>query len=73
MIALFAAVGIAAYLVVRYGLRVPFAQCRWILIAVLVVGGAPLVIGPVRKLFAREFGSDLLAGLSIITSALLGE
>jgi cation transport ATPase len=66
-------VGIGAYLVVRYALRAPFTQCRWILIAVLIVGGAPLVIGLVRKLFAREFGSDLLAGMSIVTSALLGE
>lgn len=73
MIALFAAVGIAAYLVVRYALRAPFTQCRWILITVLIAGGAPLLIGLVRKLFAREFGSDLLAGLSIVTSALLGE
>jgi heavy metal translocating P-type ATPase len=40
---------------------------------VLVIGGAPLVIGLARKLFAGEFGSDLLAGMSIITSALLGE
>jgi heavy metal translocating P-type ATPase len=73
IIALFAAVCIAGYLVARYALYVPFTQCRWLLIAVLVVGGAPLVIGLARKLFAREFGSDLLAGMSIVTSALLGE
>jgi heavy metal translocating P-type ATPase len=73
IIALFAAVSIAAYLVGRYVLRMPFAQCRWILIAVLVAGGAPLVVGLMRSLFAGEFGSDLLAGISIVTSALLGE
>lgn len=73
IIALLAAVCIAGYLVVRYALHVPLTQCRWLLIAVLVVGGAPLVIGLARKLFAGEFGSDLLAGMSIITSALLGE
>jgi len=73
LIALFAALSIAGYLVVRYALHVPFTQCRWILIAVLIVGGAPLVMGLARKLFAREFGSDLLAGMSIVTSALLGQ
>ena len=72
-IALFAALGIAAYLVERYALNAPFTQCRWLLIAVLAVGGAPLVVDLVRKAFAGKFGSDLLAGMSIVTSALLGE
>jgi heavy metal translocating P-type ATPase len=73
IIAVFAAVSIAAYLISRYALHVPFAQCRWLLIAVLIAGGAPLVIDLARKALAGEFGSDLLAGISIITSALLGE
>jgi len=73
IIAGFAAAGIAAYLAGRYALHVPFAQSRWLLIAVLILGGAPLVIDLARKLLAREFGADLLAGISIITSALLGE
>jgi heavy metal translocating P-type ATPase len=73
VIALFAIICIAIYLVGRYALQIPYAQCRWLLIAVLVAGGVPLVIGLVRRLFAGEFGSDLLAGISIVTSALLGE
>src|SRR3954465_2972567 len=73
IIALFAVLGIAAYLVGRYGFRMSYGQCRWLLIAVLVAGGAPLVIGLSRRLFAGEFGSDLLAGISIITSAFFGE
>ena len=73
IIALLAAISIAGYLVARYALHVPFAQCRWILIAVLLVGGAPLVLGLARNLFAGQFGSDLLAGMSIVTSAVLGE
>ncbi len=72
-IALFAAVGIAMYLAGQYLLHVPLTRCRWLLLAVLVTGGAPLVIDLVRKAFAGNFGSDLLAGMSIITSALLGE
>lgn len=72
-IALFAALGIAAYLLARYLLHLPFHQARWILIAVLVAGGAPLVMDLARKAFAGDFGSDLLAGISIVTSAVLGE
>src|SRR6478752_7527562 len=61
VIAIFAALGIAAYLVTRYLLHLPWHQCRWILIAVLVVGGAPLVFGLARKALTGNFGSDLLA------------
>ena len=43
------------------------------LVTMLVLGGLPLVWGLLRKLFAGTFGSDLLAGISIITSILLGE
>jgi P-type E1-E2 ATPase len=73
LIALFAAVSIAGYLMTHYALHVRLIQSRWILFAVLVVGGAPLVMGLAPKLFAGEFGSDLLAGMSIVTSALLGQ
>jgi len=43
------------------------------LVVMLVAGGVPLVWDLLRKLYAGTFGSDLLAGLSIITSILLGE
>jgi len=43
------------------------------LVTALAVGGLPLVWGLARKLFAGTFGSDLLAGISIVTSILLGE
>ena len=39
----------------------------------LVLGGVPLLYDLLRKLLKREFGSDLLAGISIVTSVLLGE
>jgi heavy metal translocating P-type ATPase len=35
--------------------------------------GTPLVAGLVIRLFHREFSSDLLAGISIVTSLILGE
>ena len=43
------------------------------LVAVLLAGGVPLVFPLARKLLAFEFGSDHLAGISIITSVILGE
>lgn len=43
------------------------------LYAVLLLGGLPLLIRLARKLSHREFGSDLLAGISILASALQGK
>jgi heavy metal translocating P-type ATPase len=51
------------------GLEVPEIP----LVLALIVGGTPLVLGLLVKLLRREFGSDLLAGIAIVTSALLGE
>jgi heavy metal translocating P-type ATPase len=49
----------------------PVAQIP--LLITLVVGGGPLVAELLQKLVRREFGSDLLAGISIVTSVLLEE
>lgn len=70
-IAAAASTGIVFYLVCRYAASVRHAS--WILFAVLVVGGVPLVIDLAKKAFRGEFGSDILAGLSIVTSAIIGE
>jgi heavy metal translocating P-type ATPase len=43
------------------------------LVAGLGLGGIPLVVELLAKLIRREFGSDLLAGISIVTAAILGE
>jgi heavy metal translocating P-type ATPase len=43
------------------------------LLIALAFGGGPLVLGLLVKLLRREFGSDLLAGISIVTSVLLQE
>jgi cation transport ATPase len=43
------------------------------LYGVLALGGTPLVLDLVRKALRRQFGSDLLAGISIVTSVLVGE
>src|SRR6185295_822694 len=43
------------------------------LYAILLFGGVPLTYGLVRKAARRQLGSDLLAGISIVTAAILGE
>lgn len=64
-IALFSLVGILSYLALPLG-NIP-------LHAVLVLGGIPLLIDLARQLWHRDWGADLLAGLSIITAVLLDE
>jgi heavy metal translocating P-type ATPase len=63
VIASIAVIAIVLHLVLR---------TNWPLWAALAAG-APLVFDLVRKLLRREFGSDLLAGISIVTSIWLGE
>jgi heavy metal translocating P-type ATPase len=43
------------------------------LLLALTLGGLPLVAELLAKLYRRQFGSDLLAGISIVTSVVLGE
>lgn len=43
------------------------------LLAVLILGGIPLIVQLCVKLFKGDFGADLLAGISIITAVLLHE
>lgn len=54
-------------------LTAPLNLWRWPLLAIIVVGGAPLLIETAQQLWRREFGVDLLAALAIIGSVLLGE
>jgi heavy metal translocating P-type ATPase len=72
-IAIFTSIGIALYLIFRYLLSFSATAREIPLIVVLVVGGVPLIVPLARKLFALEFGSDHLAGISILTSVILHE
>jgi heavy metal translocating P-type ATPase len=72
-IASLAAIGVIWYLIGRYLLHAPVREYQWPLFVVLVIGGGPLIFDLLRKMAVAEFGSDLLAGLSILTSAILGE
>jgi heavy metal translocating P-type ATPase len=49
------------------------AQREWPLFVALVGGGGPLVWDLLKQTFAREFGADFLAGISIVTALILGE
>ncbi|MFN7979689.1 MAG: heavy metal translocating P-type ATPase [Vicinamibacterales bacterium] len=71
-IAALALVGLGLHLTLRAGAATATAQAAPLLL-VLVAGGAPLVWDLVRKALRGQFGADLLAALSIVTSVLLGE
>jgi len=72
-ISLLALAGIALHVVLRYLAKSPRAYSQLPLFAVLLFGGLPLVYVLAAKVLRKEFGSDLLAGMSIVTSAIVGE
>ena len=72
-IAIFAATAILVHLLFRFALRTSPGVYQIPLLAALALGGLPLVYELARNLLRREFGSDLLAGISIVTSVLLNE
>lgn len=78
IIAVFTFATILIHLVLRFILKTTteiygFPLSELPLIASLMLGDIPLVIDLLIKLFRLEFGSDLLAGISIVTSVLLGQ
>ncbi len=72
VIAALSIAAIALHLVLRFGFHTPSGIYQIPLLATLALG-LPLLYDLFRKLLNREFGSDLLGGLSIVTSILLGE
>jgi heavy metal translocating P-type ATPase len=73
VIACFALTGIALHLIFRYGVHSEVRAYQIPLWIVLAFGGIPLLYDLLTKLVKLQFGSDLLAGISIVTAALLGE
>ncbi len=65
--------GIAGHLLLRYGASVESATAQIPLWVVLAFGGIPLLYELLSTVAKRQFGSDLLAGISIVTAVLLGE
>lgn len=73
LIAVFTIGMIAIHLILRFGVNASETTWNIPLWLVLGLGGTPLVWELLKKLVRREFGSDLLAGISIVVSAILGE
>jgi heavy metal translocating P-type ATPase len=73
VIAALSIAAIVVHVVFRFGFHTTSGTYEIPLLAVLALGGLPLLYDLLRKLLKREFGSDLLGGISIITSIPLGE
>jgi heavy metal translocating P-type ATPase len=73
VIALLALASVLCHLVLRFLVNAPRIVWQSPLVLALIAGGLPLLVPLARKLLAREFGSDHLAGISIVTSVILGE
>src|SRR5207245_3826562 len=72
-IADFTLLAIVLHLILRYATALPPRVALIPLFAALAIGGIPLVFELAKRLFKMEFGSELLAGVSILTAVLLGE
>jgi heavy metal translocating P-type ATPase len=72
-IAALALLAIAAHLALRFAPETSTVVANIPLFVALALGGVPLVWELARKALRREFGSDLLAGISIVTAILVGE
>jgi heavy metal translocating P-type ATPase len=73
VIAVIAVAAILVHLLLRFAFHASPSAYQIPLLATLALGGIPLVYELLKNLLRREFGSDLLAGISIVTSVLLGE
>jgi heavy metal translocating P-type ATPase len=72
MIAAAAIVGIVLHIALRFA-GTSTSTSLLPLYVVLLFGGVPLTYELIRKAAHRQFGSDLLAGMSIVTAVILGE
>ena len=73
VIAVVAVAAISVHLLLRFALRARATAYDIPLLVTLTIGGIPLVYELLKKLLRREFGSDLLGGISIVTSVIMGE
>jgi heavy metal translocating P-type ATPase len=72
-IAILAIISITMHLILRYLIPDLQRYSLYPLYLTLALGGGILVFDLVRKLITLKFGSDLLAGMSIVTAILLEE
>jgi heavy metal translocating P-type ATPase len=72
-IALLALICISLYLLLRLGAERPTDGAERVLWGAMLIGGIPLLIELLLGVVRGQFGSDLLAGMSIATAAVLNE
>ena len=72
-IAILALLGIAVHLVLRFAAAQARDYSELPLFVTLVIGGIPLLLHLAKRVSEGQFGSDLLAGASIVTAVLLKE
>ncbi len=73
IIAALSLAAILLHVLLRFVFHAAPSTFRIPLLATLILGGSPLLYDLLRKLWKREFGSDLLGGISVVTSVALGE
>lgn len=73
VIAVATIVAIVTTLVLQYAVHSSASIAYLPVLLVLALGGTVLVFRLIRGMLQGEFGSDLLAGISIVTSVVLGE
>ena len=73
IIAAVAVVAISVHVLQRFVLHTSAGAYDLPLLATLVLGGVPLVLELLGKALKRDFGSDLLGGIAIVTAVIMGE
>ncbi len=73
IIALVAIVAILVHVLLRFSTHASTSAYNLPLLATLVIGGVPLVYELLLKVVKRDFGSDLLGGIAIVTAVIMGE
>lgn len=73
IIAVFSTLGIILHLILRFALHTSSGVYDIPLQITIALGGLPLLYDLACKVLKGAFGSDLLAGISIVTALLLGE
>ena len=73
IIAVVAVVAISVHVLQRFVLHTSAGAYDLPLLATLVLGGVPLVLELLGKALKRDFGSDLLGGIAIVTAVIMGE
>lgn len=66
-------IAILLHLLLRYLLHSSAAASAIPLWIAIIAGGLPLLYDLLLQIWKRQFGADFLAGLSIVTAALMGE